>query len=162
MKIKVNISDAQSIANAVSQIKNYEKSLDAKAQSVLTELAKKATKTVSMYFAWGEGDDYDVSCVVNGNNAMIIAEGSDVVFLEFGAGTETEDHTAGMESEGLPPIYPGSYSQLEGRGFFREDHQFWYYDHKKYTKLTPTRGFFYASQEIKDEAVKVAIKVFKK
>jgi len=161
LKIRVNISNPDSIKNAVDKITAYEKKLDEKIKTVLTRLAKMGTQLVDYHFSSGEGTEFEVTCVVNGNNAMIIAEGDDVVFLEFGAGFGTDDHTDGMETSGLPPIYPGSWSETEGTGqFIRKG--YWYWNKQKYTSVTSTKGFYFASKEIKDQAVDVAIKVFKR
>ena len=161
MKIRVNISDPQSVTNAVTKIKDYEKKLDSKIKEVLTRLAKMGTRLVDFHYAGGEGTEYEVTCVVNGNNAMIIAEGDDVVFLEFGAGFGTYDHLEEMEASGLPPIYPGSWSETEGSGQFANKF-YWYWNRTKYTRVTATEGFYFASEAIKEEAVNEAIKVFKK
>lgn len=161
MKIRLNVLDPDSIDDAIRKIDRYKKTIEEKAQEVLSQLAVMGMQIVD-YAYGGNDEEYEISCVVNGNNAMIIAEGSEVVFLEFGTGVYTEDHTYEMETEGLPPIFAGSYSQIEGSGQFRAGHEYWYYNHKKYVGSIPMRGFYMASKEIKEQAVEMAIKVFKK
>ena len=158
MRIKITL-DSESIDNAIKKIDQYKNSLQKKAEEVLSQLAVMGMEVVN--YAYGD-EEYEISCIVNGDNAMIIAEGSEVVFLEFGTGVYTEDHTYEMETEGLPPIFAGSYSQTEGSGQFRAGHEYWYYNHRKYVGSIPLRGFYMASKEIKEQAVNVAIKVFKK
>jgi len=158
LRIKITL-DSESIDNAIKKIDRYKNSLQKKAEEVLSQLAVMGMEVVN--YAYGD-EEYEISCIVNGNNAMIIAEGSEVVFLEFGTGVYTEDHTYEMETEGLPPIFAGSYSQTEGSGQFRAGHEYWYYNHRKYVGSIPLRGFYMASKEIKEQAVNVAIKVFKK
>lgn len=161
MKIRVNIYNPESIDNAIQKIDAYKKSLQAKANEIASKLAVLGAQIVE-YAYMDDESDYEISCIVNGNSSMIIAEGFDVLFLEFGTGVYTEDHTAEMETEGLPPIYAGSYSQTEGKGHFTPQHPYWYYDHKRYEGSIPMRGFYMASKEMKDEAVEIAKKVFKK
>lgn len=161
MKIKINALDPESIDNAIREIERYKNSLQGKVEEILSQLAVMGMEVVD-YAYGGNDEEYEISCIVNGNNAMIIAEGSEVVFLEFGTGVYTEDHTYEMETEGLPPIFAGSYSQTEGMGHFRAGHEYWYYNHKKYVGSIPMRGFYMASKEIKEQAVNMAIKVFKK
>lgn len=161
MKLKINALDPESIDNAIREIERYKNSLQGKVEEILSQLAVMGMEVVD-YAYGGNDEEYEISCIVNGNNAMIIAEGSEVVFLEFGTGVYTEDHTYEMETEGLPPIFAGSYSQTEGMGHFRAGHEYWYYNHKRYVGSIPMRGFYMASKEIKEQAVNMAIKVFKK
>lgn len=161
MKIKVNVFDPASIDNAISQIKAYRNSLQSKIETIVERLAILGTQVVEYQYGLSH-EDFEVSCITNGNSSMIIAEGDNVVFLEFGTGVYTEDHSSEMEAEGLPPIFAGSYSQTEGMGHFRPDHQYWYYEGIKYAGTLPTQGFYFASKEIKEQAVEIAKKVFKK
>lgn len=163
MNIKVNISDPASVTNAVNKIAIYQSKIESKITEVLSRLVQMGAKIVDFQYSTSIDDyDYEVSCIVNGDNAMIIAEGSDVMFLEFGAGVWTIDTTAENESSGLPPIEEGSYSQTEGMGQFRPNHRYWYYEGKRYIGIRGTHGFYFASDEIKEQAVNEAIKVFKK
>ena len=163
LKIKVNVFDPDSIQNAIDQLNLYKKTLQPKMNEIIEKLAVIGKQIVDYQYSGGtETDFYEVYCITNGNNAMIIAEGDGVMFLEFGAGVYTSDYTAELATEGLPPIFPGSYSQTEGRGFFRPGHEYWFYQHKKYVGAYPTRGFYMASVEMKEQAVEIAKKVFKK
>lgn len=161
MKIKINVLDIDSIDNAIAQLNAYSKSLQDKAEEIAKRLAVIGMQIVDYQYNLSH-EEYEVSCITNGNSSMIIAEGSNVLFLEFGTGVYTEDNTEEMEAEGLPPIFAGSYSQSEGMGHFRPDHQFWYYEGKKYAGTMPMQGFYFASKEIKERAVEEAKKVFKR
>lgn len=162
MKIKITL-DKDSIDTAIAQVKAYKKSLNAKVERIVEELANMGARIVESQYAIPMDDsDYDVSCIVNGNNAMIIAEGDGVIFLEFGTGVDVTDKTQefGMETEGLPPIYPGSWSETEGSGVFAK-HGHWHYKGVDYTGTMATMGFYFASKEIREKAVNVAKKVFR-
>jgi membrane protease subunit (stomatin/prohibitin family) len=161
LRIKVNVLDPQSINNAIKELKAYSNSIDSKVSDILGRLAELGKEVVDYSFS-SLDEDCEVSCIVNGNSSMIIAEGQNVMFLEFGTGVYTEDNTEEMDTEGLPPIFAGSYSQTEGMGHFRPDHQYWYYNRVKYQGTLPSHGFYFASKEIKEQAVEIAKRVFKK
>lgn len=163
MKIKINPYDRESIDNAIAKVNAYKKTIEPKVKEILTQITAIGGQIVEyQYYSANEEIEAEVSCIVNGNSSMIIAEGHNVMFLEFGTGIYTEDNSEEMESEGLPPIFAGSFSQSEGTGQFRPDHQYWYYNRKKYAGTLPTHGFYFASKEIQKQAVEIAKKVFKK
>lgn len=170
MRIRINPLDPDSIDRAIIKLNEYKLSLQQKTEEIVRRLTVLGGQVVEYYYSAAEsnpdfdGVDYEVTCIVNGNSSMIIAEGLDVVFLEFGAGVGVRDDTlaAGMETKGLPPIFPGSYSQLEGSGHFRPGHEYWYYNRHRYESLPAYQGFYFASKEIKEQAVEIAKKVFKK
>ena len=163
MRIRINILDRDSIDNAIKRVKDYQKSLDSKVNEIVSKLAVLGMQVVE--YQYNSSEDYavyEVSCITNGDSSMIIAEGENVMFLEFGTGVYTEDHTDEMETKGLPVIFPGSWSNTEGMGQFRPDHQYWFHKHVMYQGTLPSRGFYFASKEIKEQAVDIAKKVFKK
>lgn len=162
MKIKIDPLDRDSIDNAIAQINNYRKSLNGKIEEVLDILSQIGKEVVETQFSIvSEYETFEVYCEVEGNSAMIIAEGENVVFLEFGTGVDTDDNTNEMETEGLPPIYKGSWSETEGRGTFAR-HGYWHYNGVLYEGTMATHGFYFASKEIKERAVEEAKKVFRK
>ena len=165
MKIKINPYSRESVDNAITQIKTYRDTIEPKVKEILSQLTALGGQIVEyQYYSPNAEYDTEVSCIVNGNSSMIIAEGENVMFLEFGTGIYTDDYTeeGEVESQGLPVIFPGSWSNTEGMGQFRPDHQYWYHKHVMYQGTLPTRGFYFASKEIKAQAVDIAKKVFKK
>lgn len=153
--------EPKSVQDALSRIKDYTASLQRKANEVCARLSVIGKQVVDYQYSLSH-EEYEVSCVSNGNSSMIIAEGNNVLFLEFGTGVYTDDFTEDMETKGLPPIFAGSYSQSEGMGHFRPDHQYWYYDGVKYQGTLPMQGFYFASKEIRERAVEEAKRVFRK
>lgn len=163
MRIRVNLLSEDSVKEALKQIKDYTKEVERRANEVISYLVEKGSRIVdAQYSLVDEDKPYEVYCLVNGNSAMIIAEGENVVFLEFGTGVDVRDYTSGeMETEGLPPIYSSSWSQLEGTGtFYRHGH--WHYNGKDYTGTMATQGFYFASKEIREHAVEEAKRIFRK
>lgn len=120
MKIKVRLSDA-GIRDAERQIREYETTLNKKAQEFAKSLADKGLDVAKVRFANAEyAGSNDVSCRVeqNGNICTIIAEGKSVAFIEFGTGA----HHNGYGSE-LPPGVGAHGSYGKGHGAQRR----WYY-----------------------------------
>lgn len=164
MKIRVNLLSEDSVSEALKQIRDYKKEVQRRANEVVSQLAQMGTQIVDTQFSIvAEQDPPEVYCLVNGNSAMIIAEGDNVVFLEFGTGVDVTDKTKelGMETEGLPPIYSGSWSETEGRGVFSR-FGYWHYKGQLYTGTMATQGFYFASKEIRERAVEEAKRIFRK
>lgn len=162
MKIKINPYSQDSVNEALKKIIQYKQSFEYKVQELISELAKMGERKVDTQFSLiTEYEPYDVYCEMEGNNAIIIAEGENVIFLEFGTGVDVTDTTDEMETEGLPPIYKGSWSETEGTGQFAH-YRYWYYNGHRYTGTMATQGFYLASKEIRTEAVNVAKRIFKK
>ena len=96
MKIKVRLSDA-GLRDAERQIREYETTLNKKAQEFAKSLADKGLDVAKVRFANAEyAGSNDVSCRVeqNGNICTIIAEGKSVAFIEFGTGAHHKDMAA--------------------------------------------------------------------
>lgn len=160
MKIKIDVLDRDSVASAIDKLNLYSKGIDDKISQIIEILTKLGTEIVEYSYSLSL-EEYDVSCQVKGNSSMIMAEGDNVIFLEFGTGSYTEDHTDDMETFGLPPIFGGSWSATEGSGVYaRYGH--WHYKGVDYQGTNPTRGFYFASKEIKEQAVNIAKRIFKK
>lgn len=120
MKIKVRLSDA-GLRDAEHQIREYETTLNKKAQEFAKSLADKGLDVAKVRFANAEyAGSNDVSCRVeqNGNICTIIAEGKAVAFIEFGTGA----HHNGYGGQ-LPPGVGAHGSYGKGQGANRR----WYY-----------------------------------
>ena len=162
MKIQVNVFDPDSVDMAIAEVNKYKRTINEKVKEIVTELGMRGRQIVdNQYSILEEYEIYEVDCIVNGTSAMIIAEGDNVVFLEFGTGVDVEDNSNEMETEGLPTIASGSWSATEGRGTFVR-HGHWHYNGIDYTGTMATHGFYFASKEIRDKAVEVAKRIFKK
>lgn len=160
MRIRFNIYDPDSIDYAIARLNEYKKTIRYKAEEIVERLSEIGTQVAEFYYSQS-GEEYEISCVVNGNSAMIIAEGDNVVFIEFGTGAYTQDFSQELDTEGLPPIFGGSWSATEGSGVYAR-HGFWHYKGTLYFGTDPTHGFYFASKEMKEQAVEIAKKVFAK
>lgn len=160
MKIKVNIYDPDSIKDAIDQVNSYSKWLETKIEEIISRLADLGEQIVDSHYSQS-GEAFITYCEKNRDSAMIIAVGDNVVFLEFGTGFDVQDkrEDLGMETEGLPEIYGGSWSETEGRGTFAR-HGHWHYRNVDYTGTEARLGFYFASKAIRDKAVEIAKEVF--
>lgn len=166
--IKVNLFDEKSIDRAVTELQNYSKSINSKAKQVADELTRIGAKIVDDRYSMAheEEESYSVTYYIYEDeeveNCAIIASGENVMFLEFGTGVYTDDFSDEFEHDRLPPIFGGSWSQSEGKGHFRPDHQYWYYNGIKYAGTLPMMGFYFATKEMKAQAENIVRKAFAK
>ena len=116
-------------------------------------------------YAQADGQDEDHEYLIwvepQANGASLIALGDDVVFREFGAGAKTSNNPF-THAEGLPPIYPGSWSESEGTGEFAHSKEgYWHHHKQRYYGLTPTLGMYNASRVMRDFVAQYVKEVMK-
>ena len=105
----------------------------------LKDLMKEAKQIVqSAYRTQGSGNaNFKVSYrTTKKNTATLTVSGSDVGFLEFGAGVGTEPDDFVDEVDF--PVVAGSYSLEHGKFF--SNLGFWYYQKVRYEEITATHG----------------------
>ena len=89
----------------------------------------------------------------------VTAEGGDLYFYEFGTGIYAEtDAPPGYYVD--VPLGPGSYSQTVGAGNFRDDHQYWWYNHQKIEGSLGALAFDKARDRAPDIIEKHIVEVF--
>lgn len=81
------------------------------------------------------------------NGYMLTVEGSDVGFLEFGAGIETDADE--LASEVPFPVFAGSWSAEHNGMFIKRG--YWFYGGQKMTGIAPTKGIQLALDFLRDE-----------
>lgn len=152
------------IVAARRMLLDYENSLQNKLNILAERLAQIGVRIASTKYNAGMEDsqsyDYDVTVEPTEKGCKLVANGEDVCFLEFGAGVSTKSWQ-GEGQEGLPPIYPGSWSETEGNGEFANK-GYWIYGNKLYTGIEPTMGMYYASKQMLTDCIEEARKVFEK
>lgn len=164
--IKVNLFNENSIDKAIAELQKYSKSTKRKAEKIADELTKIGAKIVDDRYSMAHEDNesYAVTYYTYKDKGFpscaIVARGENVMFLEFGTGIYTDDFSDEFEHEPLPPIFGGSWSQSEGKGHFRPDHQYWYYNGIKYQGTLPMMGFYFATKEMKNQAESIVRSVF--
>lgn len=123
MKIKIDPFDRKSIDAAIKLLQQYERDFKAKEELFIRKLKDIGVTVATAGFA---GADYDgvndvvVTDTQGGTNAMVIAYGETVGFIEFGTGVKFPEY----DSSGLsytPPAH-GTY----GKGHGKNPHG-WYF-----------------------------------
>ena len=161
MRIDINIFDDKSIDNAIKALDKYKRNLEKASAEIAERLAKLGAQTVdNAYHSVPEDKPFDVFYEPTKNGWLIVALGENVIFLEFGTGVYTTDYRH-PEAVGLPPIEQGEWSKNEGSGVFVR-HGHWHYRRKYYEGTIATQGFYFAKQEIKEQAYIIAREVFHK
>ena len=89
MKISIDIFDPDSIDEAVKQLDDYSKSLDAKVEELRRRLASEGYLIAETQFGTAIYDghnDVSVELLDEGNKLVVRASGQSVLFIEFGTG----------------------------------------------------------------------------
>ena len=154
--------DKQDIDRAIEELKAYKREFLDKEKRLLEGLAEIGIKEASVRFTTAMYDgvnDVSVRLDTNSNGYAIVAEGRAVAFIEFGAGVY---HNTG---EPYPNPRPTGIVGIGEYGKGRGKRKAWGYRNEN-NELVITRGnpaampMWYASEEIKDQVIKVAREVF--
>lgn len=107
---------------------------------------------------------------VHGNHAMvwtepsdhgykIVAEGEDVLFIEFGAGNAAGS-TAGLYDDVPSVVRPGSWSETHAKQYVMYGN--WWFGGVAYVEVVPTPAFYYAYEYMVQNLPQIAQEVFAK
>ena len=160
MKIDIKLSD-QSIHNAIRMLQQAKDNLDYGVEQTIDILAKNATMIAQTAYGSMANVDYDSDPTM----AIIATSGEANLIAEFGAGDDTDPAT-GFENKPDTPVYPGSYSELEGSGEYARTGQ-WHFGGKVYygkpdnLRVEPRHGLLNAKAYIIASAEDIAKEVIK-
>lgn len=160
--IQIDAFDIASIRNAAREVEDTTKWLEKKSDELcrrLAELGKDVALTAYVDAGAEANDDVDVEVVKSGKQYILRAFGSQVYFVEFGAGTAAGENYD--TSVILPPvdITPGSWSKTLGTGEF-DRWKTWHHKKVKYEKVVPRKGMYLAVKEIEQNIKTIAEEVF--
>lgn len=175
-KITIQLSE-ESINEAIKEINRYKKWVDEKTKLLIEKLALIGAQEASVRFATAMYDgvnDSEVSVDIQGSRAVISAKGQAVCFIEFGAGIY---HNPG-EPYPLPRpkgiVGIGKYGQGKGKqttwGYYGEPGSSGVVkvNNKTGKEVVLTHGnpasmpMWYATEEMRNEVLRVAREVFAK
>ena len=161
MNITVKLSD-QSIRDAIRALRNVQDHLRWGVQDAIEILAKNGAIIANQaYGSMAGAVDYSPEEGV----AIIATNGEANLIAEFGAGDDTDPAT-GFENKPDTPVYPGSYSELEGSGEYARTGQ-WHFGGKVYygepdnLRVKPRHGLLNAKAYIIASAEEIAKGVIK-
>lgn len=142
-------------------VNKAKKLVDGANNELAYELCKEAIPVVQTMYALAKGEEkpYRVYAEKTKNGAVLVAEGKDVMFREFGAGVTTATDKVSPNAEGLPEVRPGSFSEKNRQQFSQKGR--WYYKNVRYTGIQPMLGMYNASIHIKSAIYRKAKDIMK-
>lgn len=168
-EITLRLND-ESIAAAIRQVKVYETDLPKKAEKIRIEVAERLEALCKTGFNGAVYDDVlsdgmkvpnvDVTTKTDGNITLVIANGKEAVFVEFGAGVYYNPDGAPHPGRGQGIVGIGEY----GYGYGKR--KIWgYYDDSGDLHLThgtpASMPMYHAALEVAKMVPDIARKVFK-
>lgn len=149
----------QSIRKAIKELENYKKDIQKKMDILCDRLSALGATTVSLSYARvvpfvsdNGGKDYEINVRQEGNHWIISANGSDVLFLEYGAGDRYG--WGHPEPNGFGPgTYPGVGHWDDPKGWHTPKGQ------KSYGN-PPSAGMYFAKKDMREQLKKIAEEVF--
>ena len=159
MNLRLNILKPDEIQDTADKLRDYAKKLKKAEDEILYQLAELGAKEVEISYAGADEEkEYDVYFRQTENGYVIIAEGENVVFLEFGTGIDTENYPDNQFTEA--DVYPASWSWSEGSGTFYR-YGYWHYKRKLYYGTPAYKGFYFAKKEMVEQADKIIKRVLR-
>ena len=160
--ITINLLDSDSIANAVREIDEYSQWVQRKADALAKRLAAYGLRQVRIGYnaaVYDQDKDKEVSVENRGDNTYaVVAEGHDILFLEFGSGIKYgSGHPLDSEFGYGPGTYPGQ-THVPDPGY-------WWYtgkDGESHFSVgnAPSMVMYLTANELRNELVSIAKEVF--
>lgn len=153
--------DRASIDKAIRDVEEYQRWLTTKTDELVQELAKEGVAIASAKFASAQYDgdnDVLVSWTSEGQGtAVVMADGSTALFIEFGTGIAFPD----SHPEATADVFHGTWSEGPlGKGHW-DDPNGWYYAHGKKSIGNPANMSMYQTvRELETKFATIARRVF--
>lgn len=166
--ININLYDFDSIQRAIEQIQNYRFDLNNKCAVFVRRLAEVGIPVIDQKISSAIGDsskNHNTYIKINSfgpySQAVLIVEGKDLLFIEFGAGVHYNGNSGGSpHPKGKEMGYTiGSY----GKGQGKNDFWFYYADSGEAVMSHGTEStmpVYKAGIEIRRQVLKIAREVF--
>lgn len=162
MKIVIDPFDQKSIEDAIKEVERYKRWVQEKEEILRLRLAQLGATVASIEFSraiYNGTNDVSVRVDDNGSKATIFAEGSAVLFIEFGSGAK---YGNGHPDAGKFGYGPGTYSDgPNGKGHW-SDPNGWYFSHGQHSfGNPPAMAMVHARDAILEQLTAIAREVFK-
>lgn len=159
-RITVDLSE-KSIDSAIKEVRKYKAWVLAKEKELRLRLAEVGATVASIKFSraiYNGSNDVTVRVDSEGSAAIIYAEGSAVLFIEFGSGAKYGYGHPQAEKHGYGP---GTYSDgPDGKGHW-DNPNGWWYDHGKHSYGNPPAAAMVAARDsILEQLTTIAKEVF--
>ena len=161
MKIVIDPFDQESISKAIKELDRYKNWVREKEEILRQRLAHLGATVASIEFSRAiyNGTNYvSVRVDDSGSKATIFAEGSAVLFIEFGSGKK---YGGGHPDAGKFGYGPGTYSDgPNGKGHW-SDPNGWYFSHGQHSfGNPPAMAMVHARDAILEQLTAIAREVF--
>ena len=110
-------------------------------QLKLNEIAKRLCEIGEPIISQVHGNHSHVWTESTPEGYKIVAEGEDVLFIEFGAGNAA-GRDVGLYDDVPSVVYPGSWSATHARQYVMYGN--WWFGGQAYVEVVPTPAFYYA------------------
>ena len=160
MTIRIELSE-QSINEAIRRLRQYQDDLETGIRDVVEIIANEGAEIARV--AYGDWGVVTIPGVEEGSGGMsatgfIDVAGDMPLIAEFGAGDSTLDPSTLFENAPNTPVFPGSYSLLEGTQEYYKS-GVWHFGGKAYTEVEPKRGLHLAKEYIIQNSTEIAREV---
>ena len=164
MTINISLS-AERIRSAINRLNTAQDHLRWGVQDLVELLAQDGADVANA--AYGDMDAHANGYSTDENVGVLAVTGETNLIAEFGAGDATIPGY-GFENEPETPVYPGSYSELEGSGEYASTLEengstgYWHFGGQVYHEVEPRMGLVKAKAFIiatADETAKEVIKL---
>ena len=161
MRIVINPYDPKSVSSAIKELNRYKRWVQEKEEILRLRLAQLGASVASIEFVraiYNGTKDVSVRVEDNGSKATIFAEGSAVLFIEFGSG---EKYGGGHPEAGKFGYGPGTWSDgPNGKGHW-DNPNGWYFAHGQHSfGNPPAMAMLHARDSIVEQLTAIAREVF--
>lgn len=133
--VDISISGISSIVNTVNKYRDI--------SSKVSDICKRLCDVGEPIIKQAYGSNASVWSEPTNNGYRIIAQGQDILFIEFGAGDMAG--TTSVLYDQIPAVVrPGSWSETHAQQYSTQG--FWYFGGKLYRETVPHPAFYYAYQ----------------
>ena len=133
--MQVSITGLDSMINTVRRFQNIEERLE--------KIAKRLCEVGEPIIRQTHGHHARVWYEQTQDGYKIVAEGQDIVFVEFGAG-DMAGTTSVLYDQVPVVVRPGSWSETHAQQYSTQG--FWFFGGKMYRETVPHPAFYYAYQ----------------
>ena len=162
MNLRIRLSE-ESILHAIGKLNNAKQNLRWSVSEALEMIAREGADVAnSNYGEMANAIDY----MEDENVAVIATNGEANIIAEFGAGDATLEPKVYFDDVPSTPVYPGSYSELEGTGEYyltklETGMGIWHWRGVPFSAVDARQGLYKAKQHIIKTASDTAKEVIK-
>lgn len=153
---------ATSINKAIKEVQRYQQWVAEKETELRMRLAMMGATVASIQFAraiYSGSNDISVRVDDTGSVAVIYAEGTALLFIEFGSGAK---YGYGHPRAGEFGYGPGTWSDgPNGKGHWQNENGWWFGSSQHTYGNPPAMAMYKAVQEIAENVTKIAKEVFR-